>query len=472
MDRMLVVSAYAGKDFFKAVDGQLKPRSLTVVLDEGIDPDLLEEIRGALGKRLDRGGLALGRGVNGRLMHAKLYLLSWKASGHSTLHYLTVGSPNASKAAWGTYGNVESRVCSQLRKSKDRIVFQWWRGMEEALSSLDNEGVVPLATPPLDYVRGSERGRDGLRIHLPSFGLVPPSVPDFDSWLQQGILCHEFRGDPTFIRMRVKLLQPLPVAPELEPLVDLGVIDQDAGKFLVHPYLKEELGEPDEDPEGGAFWHWRSRYFLESTMGWWTSRRCFKRHGDRFKAKGYKERGKEIELAAQGAKHELRIERFLRLMDRVAESLPTSRVNEWLETTERGQLNRAFYRELAESQVRRDMVKARDSSWARRYVNKFEFLDAPRFRADSSAWEKFAASIAETLWFNLRRDRHENVYAQALRGRLEMPEIPELDAMLSDRSVGREAVGESEWMLELLRRRWPELREGVERALEGKLGQA
>jgi len=460
---MLVVTAYTGAGFFKAVNEQLKPRRLLVVVDEGTDPEAIEQIRNAVGSRLRKGGLALGRGSGGRLMHAKLYILTWKATGRRTLRYLVVGSPNASASAWSVHGNIESRLHLRLKKNAHSRVLTWMQEVGEAIRDVEHQGVKRRDLSPLHLVG------DQVRMQVPGFELVPAGVPDFDSWLQQGVLCHEYLGDPSFIQMRVKLVQPLPVAASVERLAELGVVDSNGGKYLVYPYLKPELGPKVKDPRGEAIWRWRSRYFLESTLGWWTSRRCYRQNHDGFKAAGFAERRREVHFAGRGERHDDRVAAFLELMSEVSERLPTDQVGDWLTVTDTGALNTEFYEALAERQVRRDLVKARDSAWVRRYVGKFDFVPVPRFRADSESWERFAESIAETLWFLLHRERHGNIYAQALRDELELPEIPDLELLLADASAGRDPQAGNESILDQLRRLWPEVRDDVERALETAL---
>ena len=79
LERMLIISAYAGPEFFRAVDRELKPRMLGVVLDEGVGEDVVASIRSAVAEpRWKGGGLAHARRSVERLMHSKLYALSWR----------------------------------------------------------------------------------------------------------------------------------------------------------------------------------------------------------------------------------------------------------------------------------------------------------------------------------------------------------------------------------------------------------
>ena len=80
LQRVVIVSAYAGARFFKALRKTLAPDEVHVVLDAGTSAGTLRAVKTARGRRLQK-PLLVGSAPD--LMHAKLYLCTWSVPSRS-----------------------------------------------------------------------------------------------------------------------------------------------------------------------------------------------------------------------------------------------------------------------------------------------------------------------------------------------------------------------------------------------------
>jgi hypothetical protein len=470
LDAMLVVSAYAGKEFFREVDQTLKPRRLGVVLDEGVAASTVAEIRRATCVKPTRwqggGGLVCARRAADRLMHSKVYVLSWRAPGKRDIDVLAIGSANASRAAWsGDGGNGEAVLTARFLKH-DTELHKWCATVWELLAA--GAGEVPALV---------EAEADGLRVSIDRFEIIPAGRPGFDAWLEQGVLCHPFDPDPSFLRISIPLKRKLPPNPSLRQLDALKVLDENAGRFLRYVYLEGGEATPPEMASDGV-WRWRSRFFVESTLGHWTSRSCYLGHKEKFRAGGHRQRADALAILRIEDRMPARLESFMEVMRAVPHRLPGDDPSEWLRCDpESGAVEFDYYRQTASRKLMLDRAKALDRAWCDRYVSRFAFVDVPKFRADVDGWDRFAMSVAETLWFHLQRGKRDNVLARQLASVYD--EAGEsLLAVIED--AVEKAVAEypkdgdatARAVLTVLRNRWDDLRELAEQALDQGLGDA
>jgi hypothetical protein len=470
LDAMLVVSAYAGPEFFHEVDRALKPRCLGVVLDEGVAASTVAEIQKPTCVKATRwqggGGLVCARRAADRLMHSKIYVLSWRAPGRRDIDVLAIGSANASKAAWsGDGGNGEAVLTARFLK-RHREVHRWCATVWDVLAA--EAGEVPALV-------GAEA--DGLRVSIDRFEIIPVGRPGFDAWLEQGVLCHPYDPDPGFLRISIPLKRKLPPNPSLRQLDALGVVDESAGRFLRYPYLASEVAAPAKKTSDGV-WKWRSRFFVESTLGHWTSRSCYLHHKGKFRAGGHRQRADELAILRKEDRMPARLERFMQVMRALPQRLPGDDPSEWLRCDpESRKVDFDYYRQMAGRKLDIDRAKALDRAWCDRYVSRFAFVDVPKFRADVLGWDRFAMSIAETLWFHLQRGKRDNVLAQQLanlRGDEHESLLTEIEDAV-EKAVSKnpkdgDATGRA--VLTILRDRWDDLRELAEEALDRGLGEA
>lgn len=258
LEQLTVVSAYAGIDWFHALERELKPGGVRVILDQGAPRSLLDGIRDAIpSSRLE----SIQVGIAARLMHAKIYACRWSASGRTRpIHTICIGSANASPQGFLSPGNAETWLGARIYPTKDVELFRW-------LSQLDGtEREVRSASVTLDRVQ----------IDLPSFRVVDPAKPagTFDAWLQHGWLCQPFEPHPEFACFDI----PLEATP---PMGDVGLALGEAGLFPHGPrsvrvaYLGKAARAPDA--RKGPTPNWRSALFVETTLGGWISDRAYAR---------------------------------------------------------------------------------------------------------------------------------------------------------------------------------------------------
>jgi hypothetical protein len=135
LQRLVVVTAYSDDRFLPALVNSLKPQKVYVVLEESTPSATVDAIRIGIGKRLSR--LALGAAP--RLMHAKLYFLTWsKPDGTGKIHRLHFGSANASEVAFTQAGgNAEVFAWCRVLAKTHAPVLGWFRAIMNGASRTD-----------------------------------------------------------------------------------------------------------------------------------------------------------------------------------------------------------------------------------------------------------------------------------------------------------------------------------------------
>lgn len=428
LERLVVVSAYTSDAFIPDLVRALKPRAVYVVLDESTPRRIVESIASKVPKRSLR---RLALGVAPRIMHAKLYLLTWvKNGGTYRIHRLHFGSANASEAGFGNPGNAESLASTRVL-ARHTEAMSWFEA-------------IAAGAPAVDAVSCRV---DDLSLDLPAFAIRDPdATPQFDSWLQRGVLCHKHQRDPAFLRLSVKLEQPLPrdeVAKEFEAA---GLIDEDGRRHLRFSYLGDDAAEDADRPPA----RWLVRHFVETLLGHWTSDRCYRAREREFFVQGKARRRREVDQVGNSgvAEHDRWVGALLNAIRTLEGRLGPDRVGQWLKTSTPGRVDLEVYERAARRQLARDVTKARNPDYSRRYVQGVDFLPVPRFRGETEEWERFALSFAEILTYQLQKGKVDSGIARVLA-----------DAdVLSPDAVGEEA-------LESIRKRWPDVHDEVEAML-------
>ena len=437
----LIVSPYVEKHFFQKVAGDLCPKRMHVVIDDGCRRDDLQTVHDAVnacGRKRPptlRCKLGSARG----LVHIKLFYVLWKTPGGRAAHSLVFGSANATRQGFSGIDNAELVVSTKLTSSRHAAVIRWCKAVIKATEAAKAEHV------PME--RDAELAR-GMFIRLPAMTVGRPraALSNFDLWLQRGWLLSDFRPDPGFLHVQIQLGKGL-------PQTELARIAEGAGfavrqtKTLRKRYVEAPIDFDDEDnlsdefdtPEIG---NWRRKLFTWTNLGDWCSEACFEAHEKDFKRRGHEDRLhalEQLKALRNTAEHRTTKKKFLadiaNLWDRFGEAAPT------LLKGKEGALHRDFYEELFEQRVKRDLELAEDREFCCRFTRGFELIQVPRFRNDVAGWRSFVESLGRQLILDETRGRSQSMLLKAVREAL------------------KDKAGTSMWhdhrvMIEALREQW------------------
>ena len=411
LERVVVVSAYVGAPFFRALRRNFHPREVVLIVDQSVPIAVLDDVRAVAGKRCLQ---SIRRGVAvGPLMHAKAYLATWHHKDRSRpMHVAVLGSANASANGFGRRGNAESILTTRVYPSKHSTLMRWF---EEASSA----PAVEAACCRLGDVE----------LRLPKFRVVGvDAVPDFDAWLQRGFLCHRFEPDPSFLKVTLQLDGALPLEQGglARALGQQNLRPTTGPKTVRFDYLSDEPGQRSRSAPVA----WRSRHFLETTIGFWTSEKCYRERGAEFVAPGATARRTLIQRVAGATNYKIQS-----WVDDLAGRLAV--LDESVSEAERAECFRmsgdkidvAHYAGMARDQIERDRDKASDTSFVDRYCARFGFPSVPSFR-DDPEWEQFALSFAESVVHQTHKGRMTSATAMALRDHIDWTEIEDARQLL------------------------------------------
>jgi hypothetical protein len=261
----------------------------------------------------------------------------------------------------------------------------------------------------------------------------------FDAWLRRGTLCHSFVDDQAFARFSVTLNSSLPVAGAEEIMKESGYLRSGESKTIRRAYVSLPKTAREHSPR------WRTRYFVETIFGDWTSSECWADHNSgrlpqSFTKKGEAARRGLIENIRSGTKEQfdLWISEHLSSLNDLAKRLRRRKIDPatYLEIDDEGKLDRAKYRGLAERQLRRDRGKAAGASFVERFCRGYEFVHVPPL---GDAFERFAQSWCESVLHAATKGRVISNFTKTIRGKLDDEGVQPADG---------------EELLALLRERW------------------
>jgi len=188
---VLVVTPYVEKQFFELLADGLRPRRLSVIIDDGCrvdDIDMVTEAVSRVGGR-PASGLRCVLGSAPGLMHLKLFYIVWRTPGKRTARTLIFGSANATRQGFGGSVNAELIASCSLAMGRHAEVIEW---CDAAIAAARSRGHSKVAA-----ARDVELGK-GMRLRLPALtvGRRKSALASFDLWVQRGWLLSEYRPDP------------------------------------------------------------------------------------------------------------------------------------------------------------------------------------------------------------------------------------------------------------------------------------
>lgn len=393
---VLVVTPYVERQFFTRLAEGLRPRRLSVIIDDGCRLDDVNMVTKAVSEVDGRSvsGLRCVLGSAPGLMHLKLFYIVWLTPGKRKARTLIFGSANATKQGFGGLLNAELIASCALTIARHAEVIAW---CDAAIVASRSKGsaVVPAA-------RDVELAK-GIRLRLPrlTVGRKKSAMASFDLWVQRGWLLSKYRPDPSFLRIPIHLGKGLSQTDQERVAATSGFFVP-AKKRLTFPFAvpegqtasgAEDYGD-DDDGNGG---NWRRKFFVWTQLGEWCSETCYNAEHHHFRQKGYEERYAKLRRLEDLRSDDVRdVERarFLRALatlwidfrDDAAELLRGADT-----------LDEEYYAQLFDNRLARDLELVADEEFRNRYLSGYELSQVPRFRPDVRGWRDFIDSLVRQI---------------------------------------------------------------------------
>lgn len=390
LESATVVSPYLSWSFIKAfIDrfGDGDPSfKINLIIDQNCPRSAIKEVMENLEDK-QLGVFRISK-ANG-LVHAKLYWLDFYRLVNGRRRHRKIfilGSLNATKGGWEHNSEVAAAI------NLHRNEHQKERGQITAyFSNLIWNQDIPEQTVTVGVNK----------IFLPAMKLADfkedmPTSADitFDIWLQKGILAHAYKNE-RFARFEVRL--------EASPQGNIRIPG-----WEIQETRTITFGYTGIQDGGGRGEPWRSRYFIDTIYGPWTSIDCFDQYGDDFIRGGFEVRRGHLEYVKRIGTEISMQDVVARCMSAVQELLKNQQIGPLLRKTTNGGVDVEFYRRNCIQQVENHTRKSGDETFIERYVNGFEFSELPPLLEYESLWQEFLASYFETMLYGIRNRGEQN----------------------------------------------------------------
>lgn len=409
-DVALVIAPYVDLVFLDNLVANLKPIRLCLLVDDAIQPEVLQRIQDGRRRGLDievRVARAIG------LMHMKAFFFEFvrNEAPRRRKRRLLFGSANATNAAFHSRINAELIAESDLRINEDSNIAAYFYGILSTFDSPNEHAVEAfsgwLSQQPI--------------LHFPKFKSAPSdkSSLGFDAWLQRGVLAAQYRNAPQFAILNIKLKKALPQDLVAQIFARSSFTEQGERNIVRYPYLNGADVEDAEQTEAEQS-NWKARFAVWTHLGDWVSQDCHSAHREIMKSKSSLTRGKNISqiLGHEGDAPwiQSRIEQLLSGLHQVWKELDGAglQAREYLEGQNDG-LNPDPYRQRFLLKLKQDLLLAQDEDFKKRYINGFEFPAMPRFRQDTMAWEAFLRSWCESIAVEAVKSRTTSLVAKQIK---------------------------------------------------------
>lgn len=402
VDNIVIIGPYPTKSFFKDQLSKIKPRSITLYVDDGWPEDNILDIEWYLKRYTDIEFNKFRVKCPGRdaLVHAKVYLIEWVNSGNKhRRRQLIVGSHNASSSGFGK--NAEALVSVDLANSSEP---ECQKNVLQYFNSLKGEGYSDEIL--LSFNKGSY-------FYLPALEVSSvETASGFDAWFRRGRLCHKYSQDASFGKLPIRLKKALPIA-EIENAFateQFGKIGEST--VLVRPYVNYSA---IDDNESSASRMWKGRYFIETDYGYWTSAECYRDLCGEFK--GWAAESREtaldwIKSASDLDRVRLVDEHVAALQNVVSQLHGRNEIAEEYLQLKAGFLDEDFYKISALAKLKQDQNKALDEEFCARFVSGFSFPLVPSLE---DGFDNFAENFCSTLFLKSQQKRPINRLAKIIK---------------------------------------------------------
>lgn len=392
LDQVDLLSPYLSAPFFQSL-AELSPTKIFLTTDAGCNPLEVDGIRRIFGRRLASITLGSCRGI----VHCKAFLFHWKhkVTGRYK-RFLLWGSCNATASGFGANAESYSWFCLSNKNRGDlKAYFCALRG---------GQGTVPK----------TEIDCGEVMLILPAFRLGQ-ATSTFETWIQRGRLCQAFPPDGDFRKLKVRLLsKPGNNVPFVEELARNGLTPYQQTTISYDYMRQSQLGPEEWDDAEVEAQPWRSKYFVHTMYGYWTSDECFHANSAFFKKKDHERRSEELSCIASASNAQRRrwSDDFLNLLTSIASRRQDAR--KFLHIRN-GALDIDKYREMFDTQILRQRQRAQDPWFRQAYISGFVFPPVPPMRDMPQLWNEFLKTLAESLVFELGKRSGRNRLAKALR---------------------------------------------------------
>ncbi|MGP4802152.1 hypothetical protein ACSV5G_00115 [Agrobacterium cavarae] len=383
---VFIVTPYVEAQFFKRLVKDLKPKLLTVVIDDGCRPEDVSMLKAAA-KKHTAVRVALG-GATG-LVHAKIFYVEWETPGGKRAHSFIYGSGNATRQAFHGGINAELMCKARITSTNHKPILDWIRAAHDAVSRSDDADVTVEAARDVWLA-------DGVSVRLPPIKVkaATAKASNFDLWLQRGLLGATYRPDANFLRVQINLLKELPPG-TLEQTIQQVGFETLRTKRLSIPYLEGAEGI-DEGSDGSS--KWRGRYFAQTQLGDWCSAECYRSRGQIFQKGGHEAREHlllRLKAMQNALAREQTRDRYLARIESLWAALGEE-AGHYLSATSSG-VNLGLYATTFDQRVEHDLSLSANEEFRQRFIDGLEIIDVPRFRVDAAAWNSFVESFARQL---------------------------------------------------------------------------
>ena len=149
---VLIISPYVELQFFERLIDEMRPKSLTVVVDDGCRPSDVQMLRNLAGGKT-KVVVALGSAPG--LVHSKIFHTEWRTTKGNRAHTLVYGSGNATHQAFSGDFNSELMCWSRLKASYNYDAIDWLAQIRAAAAK--PEGGVKIAALRTELIKGTSK---------------------------------------------------------------------------------------------------------------------------------------------------------------------------------------------------------------------------------------------------------------------------------------------------------------------------
>ena len=437
-----VMSPYPSPFFFEQLK-RMKPKEVHLVTDSGTSEQMLSQIKKKLKTKLKTIRFAECEGI----FHAKAYLfIYYNQSTNRTKKILLWGSCNASEGGFKKNGEIYSWVNLgniPITKSKKSIIKYF-----ENICTLDHVKTINIQL------------NKGISLRLPEVKIVEQDHNStFDLWLQKGFFCHAFPSRNYFRHFKINLRKEISNSNQLYKVLEENGLNVNQQMTISYDYLRNnplpnlpiKVEDEIEHEDDEYSQKWKSKYFIDTTYGIWTSKECFLVKGHSFHKQDKPNREQELNFIANSKKEDQKqwVNAFLSVLQEISSSIDKpsqyfhTKVGSNGKNTKK--IDNAYYKEkILKKQLKRDLFHANDDWFKACYINSYEFPEVPPLRNFEKNWDEFVNSFCDALYFEIKRKGSGNLLAKKIR------------SLIAD-----EHLYDSEDLLIFLRINWPRIRNSI-----------
>ena len=271
-----------------------------------------------------------------------------------------------------------------------------------------------------------------MTVKLPRIEFCSSELNTFDLWIQKGRLCHSFPSDPNFRHLKVVLLDKILPKSELLNALESNSNNINQKSTVSFDYLRHNEEKQDDEIIDKDFTAtWKSRYFIDTIYGFWTSEDCFKNNNNYFRKSDSQRRYGEINRItnADSDQRNKWNNEFLSIIKSIYNSLPNP--DRYFHTKdEKLDVNR--YKEQFNKQLNRDYIRSKDSWFRRGYISGYDFPEIPPMREHSTHWEELILSFTKSLYFETNKVGARNLLARRIRDYTNFGKTVDSNALLAE----------------------------------------